>query len=98
MEIPFLIRIMACDEHPGQILWFLSIKPRPLLKRLPYQQSCLARSLPLLRVCMLHLFQVLEVKVDASNLPRKYSQVVYTQCFNFPQKLIFFLLTTFKVS
>jgi hypothetical protein len=37
------------------------------------------------------------VKVDASNLPRKYTQVVYTHCFNFPRKLIFFLLGSFKV-
>eukprot|EP00775_Hariotina_reticulata_P013774 gene13774-13895_t len=41
--------------------------------------------------------QRLSVKVDASNLPRKYTQVVYTHCFNFPRKLIFFLLGNFKV-
>eukprot|EP00877_Chromochloris_zofingiensis_P006027 jgi/Chrzof1/1678/Cz10g16260.t1 len=40
---------------------------------------------------------LLKVKVDASNLPRKYTQVVYTHCFNFPRKLIFFLLGTFQV-
>jgi hypothetical protein len=42
--------------------------------------------------------QVLAVKVDASNLPRKYTQVVYTHCFNFPRKLIFFLLGSFQAS
>lgn len=41
--------------------------------------------------------QVFSVKVDASNLPRKYTQVVYTHCFNFPRKLIFFLLANFQV-
>jgi hypothetical protein len=41
---------------------------------------------------------VLAVKVDASNLPRKYTQVVYTHCFNFPRKLIFFLLGSFQAS
>jgi hypothetical protein len=40
---------------------------------------------------------VLDVRVDASNLPRRYNQVVYTQCINFPQKLIFFLLASFNV-
>jgi hypothetical protein len=44
------------------------------------------------------LLQVLAVKVDASNLPRKYTQVVYTHCFNFPRKLIFFLLGSFQAS
>eukprot|EP00879_Flechtneria_rotunda_P026473 GHRR01028228.1.p1 GENE.GHRR01028228.1~~GHRR01028228.1.p1 ORF type:complete len:227 (+),score=75.36 GHRR01028228.1:747-1427(+) len=42
--------------------------------------------------------QTLSVTVDASNLPRKYTAVVYTQCFNFPRQLIFFLLGTFKAS
>jgi hypothetical protein len=29
----------------------------------------------------------LDVSVDASNLPRKYTQVVYSHCFNWPRKL-----------
>jgi hypothetical protein len=36
------------------------------------------------------------VKVDASNLPGKYTAVVIGCCLNFPRKLIFFLTATFK--
>lgn len=41
--------------------------------------------------------QVLSVNVDASNLPRRYTRVVYDQCFGFPRILVFFLLGTFQV-
>lgn len=37
------------------------------------------------------------VKVDASNLPGKYTAVVIGCCLNFPRRLIFFLTATFKV-
>ncbi|GBF96557.1 hypothetical protein Rsub_09140 [Raphidocelis subcapitata] len=37
------------------------------------------------------------VKVDASNLPGKYTAVVIGCCLNFPRKLIFFLTASFKV-
>jgi hypothetical protein len=40
----------------------------------------------------------LDVSVDASNLPRKYTQVVYSHCFNWPRKLIFFLRGQFTVT
>ncbi|KAF8065615.1 tmem106b [Scenedesmus sp. PABB004] len=41
---------------------------------------------------------VLELKVDASNLPRKYTAVVYTHCFNFPRRLIFFFAGDFTAT
>jgi hypothetical protein len=37
-----------------------------------------------------------KVKVDASNLPGKYTAVVIGCCLNFPRRLIFFLTATFK--
>lgn len=40
---------------------------------------------------------MLSVNVDASNLPRRYTRVVYDQCFGFPRILVFFLLGTFQV-
>lgn len=43
------------------------------------------------------MFQVLDVNVDASNLPRRYTRVVYDQCFAFPRILVFFLLGSFQV-
>jgi hypothetical protein len=36
-------------------------------------------------------------KVDASNLPGKYTAVVIGCCLNFPRRLIFFLTAAFKV-
>src|SRR5690349_3451147 len=41
--------------------------------------------------------QMVHVNVDASNLPRRYTRVVYDQCFGFPRILVFFLLGTFQV-
>lgn len=42
--------------------------------------------------------QVLSMTVDASNLPRRYTRVVYDQCFAFPRMLVFFLLGTFQTT
>ncbi|KAL6761386.1 hypothetical protein V8C86DRAFT_2536887 [Haematococcus lacustris] len=36
--------------------------------------------------------QVVNVEMDASSVPQKYLFTIYTQCFTFPEKLIFFLL------
>ena len=42
--------------------------------------------------------QVISVPMDASSVPQKYLFTIYTQCFTFPEKLIFFLTGNLKVS
>lgn len=41
--------------------------------------------------------QVISVEMDASSVPQKYLFTIYTQCFTFPEKLIFFLTGNLQV-
>lgn len=42
--------------------------------------------------------EVLEVRLDVDRLPAKYTQVIYSQCFTFPRKLIFFMLADLEAT
>ncbi len=42
--------------------------------------------------------QVITLGMDASSVPQKYLFTIYTQCFTFPEKLIFFLTGSLQVS
>jgi hypothetical protein len=42
--------------------------------------------------------QVITVDMDASSVPTKYLPTLYTQCFIFPEQLVFFLTGSLQVA